>query len=497
MPKNAKPARRPFKRSTAKGASSATVSVWQDDPASGLDVISRPVPHLSKGPLKYKIKGAAIPPGVYAKGTRQFRYWTAAEALRRGGDFWSPLLSVKQWESGAVLGVSLDKGVDLNAYYDRTELAFFHETLGQVTYYSGESPDVVCHEMGHACLDAHRPQLFDAPFVEAAAFHESFGDMSAILSALQLSSVRAAALAGVKKYKPSALSRCAEQLGAAIRQVDKTAVDSDCLRNAYNAFKYVDPQTLPDSAPATRLSAEVHSFSRIFTGAFYEILSGMLKIRSKSPTQTDLATVAADFAQLLMDATAAAPVQPGYFAQVASHIIDADTARFAGKYRSALTATFVKRLIVPKTAVQALATHKGKVPTAATAGLAIAARPETQSQKVTLRAQEFGLEDNNLVVVAPFEQKPFLSVAAGLAHQYTGPDIVEQATRHFVKMLFAHNLVDTESVTKKVGMTTSTPQDKLTEIRVLPKTHVLTKTKDGLKLTRRLFYCGCEVSHNP
>ena len=88
----------------------------------------------------------------------------------------------------------------------------------------------------------------------------------------------------------------------------------------------------------------------------------MLKIRSKSPTQADLATVAKDIAQLLMDATAAAPVQPDYFAQVASHIIDADTARFGGKYRSALTATFVKRLIVPKTAVQALAAHKGKVP---------------------------------------------------------------------------------------------------------------------------------------
>ena len=264
-----------------------------------------------------------------------------------------------------MLGVSLDKGVDLNAYYDRTELAFFHQKLGQVTYYSGESPDVVCHEMGHACLDAHRPQLWDAPFIEAGAFHESFGDMSAILSALQLPSVRAAALAGVKGYKSSQLSRCAEQLGAAIRQVAKTAVDPDCLRNAYNAFKYVDPQTLPDRAPATKLCAEVHSFSRIFTGAFYEILSGMLNIRSKSPTQADLATVATDFAQLLMDATAAAPVQPDYFAQVASHIIDADTARFAGKYRSALTTTFVKRLIVPKAAVQALAAHKGKVPAAA------------------------------------------------------------------------------------------------------------------------------------
>jgi hypothetical protein len=489
MPGNVKPAKRPGKRTAIKGASGATVSVWQDDPASGLDVISRPVPDLSTGQLKYKIEGAAVPPGVYAKGTPQFRYWTAAEALRRGADFWAPLLGVKQWEPGAVLGVSLDKGVDLNAYYDRTELAFFHETLDQVTYYSGESPDVVCHEMGHACLDAHRPQLFDAPFIEAGAFHESFGDMSAILSALQLPSVRAAALAAVKSYKSSQLSRCAEQLGAAIRKVNNTAVDSDCLRNAFNAFKYVDPQTLPDSAPATELCAEVHSFSRIFTGAFYEILCGMLNIRSNSPTQADLASVAKDFAQLLVDATAAAPVQPHYFGQVASHIIDADSARFAGKYRSALTATFVRRLIIPKTAVSALAMHK--VPSAAAVRLAMAARPETQLQTVTLSAQEFGLEGKALVVVAPFEQKPFMSAAAGLAHKYTGPHAVEQATHRFVKMLFAHNRVDTESGTKKAGVTASTPRDKLR------KTHVVIKTGERLKLTRRLFHCGCEASRNP
>jgi hypothetical protein len=468
-------------------AAVATVSAWQDDPASGLGVIARPVPDLSKAPLKYKFKGAAVAPGLYAKGTPQFRYWTAAEALRRGGDFWAPLLGVKKWQPGAVLPVSLDKGVDLNAYYDRSELAFFHQKLGNITYYSGESPDVVCHEMGHACLDAHRPQLFDAPYIEAGAFHESFGDMSAILSALQLPSVRAAALAGVKGFKASQLSRCAEQLGAAIRQVDKTAVDSDCLRNAYNAFKYVDPQTLPDSAPATALCAEVHSFSRVFTGAFYEILSGMLNIRSKTPTQADLAAVATDFARLLMDATTAAPVQPDYYAQVASHIIDADTARFGGKYRTALTTVFVKRLIVPKAAVAALSAHRGRVLAAVAAATATAERPETQTQKVTLDAQEFGLGDKKLIVAAPVEQKPFLSVAAGLVHRHGGPDTVQQAAHRFVKMLFAHDRVDTESGSKKVGITESTPRDKLR------KTHVLTKTKEGLKLQRRLFHCGCAL----
>lgn len=487
MPKTKPPAKKtPAKRAGRKAASAGVVSVWQDDPASKLPTISRPVPDLSRGALKFKIKGSAVPAAVHPQGTPAFRYWTAAEALRRGGDFWGPLMGLTRWQPGAVLGVSLDKGVDLNAYYDRTELAFFHETLGPITYYSGESPDVVCHEMGHACLDAHRPELFDAPFIEAGAFHESFGDMCAILSALQLPSVRAVALSALKQYKPSQLSRCAEQLGEAIRKVNKDAVDKDCLRNAYNAFKYVDPQTLPDSAPATALCAEVHSFSRVFTGAFYEILSGMLNIRSKSPTDAILASVATDMARLLIDATAAAPVQPDYFAQVAAHMVDADTSRFGGKYRSALVTTFVKRGLVPKTAVQALTEHTGKAAALTAAVTAsMAAPPSTQFQKVTFNAQAYGLPADTVTVMAPVERKPFLSAAAGLVHQYSGPDVVEQATHRFVKMLFAHNRVDSDSHTKKASVTDSTTRDKLR------KTHVLTKTQDGLKLSRRLFHCPC------
>jgi hypothetical protein len=329
--------------------------------------------------------------------------------------------------------------------------------------------------------------LFDAPFIEAGAFHESFGDMSAILSQLQLKSVRLAILNGVKGFKPSPLSRLAEQLGEAIRQVAPTAVDPDCLRNAYNAFTYVDPQTLPDSAPASQLSAEVHSFSRVFTGAFYEILSGMLKSRSPSPTEAHLAAVATDFARLLMDATAAAPVQPDYFAQVASHIIDADTSRFGGKYRQALVSTFVKRRIVPQSAVQTLAAFKGKLPTKNTFGMAVStARPsKPQIRKVQLRASEFGLADRPLIVHAPVEQKPFLMVSAALLHERVDPGYVDQATQRFVKVLFAHERVDTESGARKLSATANATRQQLR------KSHVLIESAEGFRLTRRLFHCGC------
>ena len=502
------------KRRKAKPQTSAAttgVMAWQDDPMSKMPAIAQAVPNLNKPPLRFKIKGSALKPGIYPAGTPGFRYWAAAEALRRGGDFWAPILGVKQWQPGPVLQVGLDEGVDFNAYYDRTELAFFHDKADGQIVYSGESPDIVCHEMGHACLDAHRPQLWDTPFIEAGAFHESFGDMSAILSALQLPSVRTAALSGVAQHKPSFLSRLAEQLGWAIRQQYPDAADPDCLRNAWNSFTYVDPETLPDSAPADQLCAEVHSFSRIFTGAFYEILSGMLAIRAKKPTEADLAAVALDWAKLLLDATAAAPVQPNFFAQVASHIIDADTVRFGGKYRSTLTKVFVDRKIIPASAVQPLLESKAKLSKQVLKFASHITSPtrHVSMQKVYLPAKDFGLPRQDLVVQVPVEQKPALMVSSAMLHgEQANTTAFEEASHRFLSMLFAHDRVDLGKLRRSrshVAMTVAeTRRQGGSAIKAKRRaensprdgwpsahTHALVKSGKELRLVRRLFVCGC------
>jgi hypothetical protein len=138
---------------------------------------------------------------------------------------------------GDTLPILLDEGEDFN-FYDRQALNFFHGTAGGRPVFSGESPDEVCYEEGHAVLNALRPALFDAGSIEAAAFHEAFGDMSALLAALQLPTMRAAILAetGGDLRRSSRLSRLAEQLGWAIRQFAPDAVKPDCLRNAANSF---------------------------------------------------------------------------------------------------------------------------------------------------------------------------------------------------------------------------------------------------------------------
>ena len=162
------------------GAAEGVINAWEDDPGaatqpSGGQVVQRPVPVLRDQPFPTRIVNPSAAPEAkpHPPGTAEFRYWTAAEALRRAADFWGELVPGIPWEVGAILPVDLDFGVDLNAFYDREGLKFFHGSAAGRTVFSGESPDVVCHELGHALLDSFKPQLFDAASIEVAAFHES------------------------------------------------------------------------------------------------------------------------------------------------------------------------------------------------------------------------------------------------------------------------------------------------------------------------------------
>jgi len=281
------------------------VIVWQDDPMSGAEAVEVPAPQLRAGTLRANMTGRAPTAKRYDPGTVGFRYWACAAAVGRGIDYWTAHLpGGTSWQVGASLPIHLDDGVDLNAYYSRRSppdtpgLHFFHDRAAEVDVYSGESPDVVCHELGHAVLDALRPQLWDAMSGEVAAFHESFGDMSAILCALQVPSIRAGLMAetGGNLASSSRVSRLAEQLGWAIRFRHPDAVDPDCLRNAVNSFFYRPPEVLPPTAPATSLSSEPHSFSRLFTAAFIEAMAGMVAARSAEPLDQELASVSHDAA---------------------------------------------------------------------------------------------------------------------------------------------------------------------------------------------------------
>ncbi len=458
---------------------------WEDDPGVGdtppVPPELRAVPDLTIAPLGLSISGDAPPPRAYATDTVEFRYWTAAESAERGATLWRQTVPEgTNWEPGLVLPILLDEGEDLNAYYDRKALNFFHGTAAGKTVYSGESPDIICHEQGHAILDALRPELFDAGTIEAAAFHESFGDMAALLAALQLQSMRTAALQETSGdlSRNSRLSRLAEQLGWAIRQFAPDSVDPDCLRNAANSFFYTNPESLPSDAPATGLSSEPHSFSRVFTGAFLEALAGGLRLVSAQPTETDLQTVSVDFARLLVSGVLAAPVVPEYMSQVAAAMIDAAA---NGQYVEALKSAFVRRGILSPQSVASVGQFRAAGMAASAPQLAAAARGRRQLPQVAISAAEYGLGEQPLLVRAPSDPRRFAVSAGSYGVGSVTPSNSEHAARAFVEDLMQRGSIDI----KGAG-------DNLRAVRHPHrlKTHKLVPTGQGLELQRQLFDCG-------
>src|SRR5215469_10986745 len=463
------------------------IAVWEDDPTSGLRLITVPAPDLSAPPLPLQITGDQPVAQLYDPGTSEFRYWDAAAGLSRGTSFWGALAPAgTTWEPGGSLAVILDAGVDLNAFYDRQALNFFHGDGGDGNIvFSGESPDILCHELGHAVLDALRPELFNAADLETPAFHESFGDMSAILTALQVPQVRDAIVTETSGHidRSSTISRLAEQLGAAIRIGHSADVDSDCLRNAANSFVYKDPETLAQSGPASEITQEPHSFSRVFTGAFLEALAGMALQRSPTPTSDDILAVSQAMGTLLVAAVQSAPVVPEFYSQVAGAIIQAD-AQSGGTFSTPLKSAFVRRgLLSPQSAVAV-----GFLQAAVTSSTmrSMLAQP-TAPQRIrdlplqAIDATPYGLEGTALFVHVPTQPRRFVALASGIAGSQVIPPSSDRASRIFVEHLMRLGRID---------LTTHSIRGTYVNHPRARKTHIIERVNGNLVLRRKLFYCG-------
>jgi hypothetical protein len=480
------------RRAQPKGA----INVWEDDPGAGAQpsggqVIQRPVPVLRDEPFPTRIVNPSSPPAakLHSPGTAEFRYWTAAESLRRGADFWGALLPELSWEVGSILPVDLDFGIDLNAFYDREGLKFFHGSAAGRTVFSGESPDVVCHELGHAVLDSLKPQLFDAASIEVAAFHESFGDMSALLSALQLPSVREGVLAetGGVLRRASRLSRLAEQLGWAIRQSVPSAVEPDCLRNAVNTFFYRDPDTLPTTAPAAAISSEPHSFSRVFTGAFLEGLAGMLAT-TDAKDEAALLQVSKDMGAILVQGIRTASVVPTFFSQVAATMLGVAASQFSAQgYEVPLRSGFVRHGILPPS--MAFAAARARVPRR-TAALAESAPASTTLPTLHLSVAEYGLGFPSIVVYAASEPKRLQVAGAALAVGAAPSPGEDQAAKSFFEDLLRRGQL------KVAGAAKGAAEIVRAAAPLTHETHTHELRREGGQMVLRRVRIDCGFAHH-
>ena len=309
----------------------------------------------------------SAPAAIHPRGTPEFAFWQTRTALIRGLHTWRALAgsNLASWQPGRVLPVRTNAGDDLNAFYDRASLQFFSHRFGGRTVHSCESADVVNHEQGHAFLDAIRPDFWDAPYVEVGALHEAFGDCFALLVALGDATTRRLVLAASPDLAlHNFLERLAEELGDAIRrEFGAQEVEPGALRRAQNVFRWADPTTLPANAPASQLSREVHSFSRVFTGAFYDVIRNVFAAGPRTSTRLRSAALAAG--RLLLAAIRTAPLTPRLFAAVGQRMLQADVMTGGSAHAAAIRAAFAAHGIALAAPTTSLATPLARSASAA------------------------------------------------------------------------------------------------------------------------------------
>jgi hypothetical protein len=241
------------------------------------------------------------------------------------------------------------------------------------------------------------------------------------------------------------------------------------------------PQTLPPSAPAQQLSSEPHSFSRVFTAAFLDLLAGIVKFQRGASAPDKLVPAAQDAARMLVGSIREAPVVPDYYSQIAAHMITVgNNAPFNGRYRDVVKSVFVRRGIL---SLQAAATISG-VPRAAARRAAAAVRrvdERGELPKASIAAGIFGLRQRALMVHAAEEPKRFAVTSSSLTLGPMEPRSPHNAAEAFTEDLFQRGRVDVgDFADPEVGLVNP----------LNLKTHVVVEEDGALTLKRRTFDCG-------
>jgi hypothetical protein len=315
---------------------------------------------------------------------------------------------------GEKLGIVPDGGDMLNAYYTREEadVNFFHATDPKThqKIYSGDSGEVVSHETGHAILDSLRPGYFSAWSPDPAAFHEAFGDVSAMIMSLRNDRVldKVVAETGGDLSKNNSVAAMGEQIGIAINHTaGKNATGGDYTRNAINDFKWSDPSELPENGGPNTLGSEAHSFSRLWTGASYDILKGIVdrNMEGGMAPKEALRAGGRELLTVYANLFKTAPKGDFTFREMAQAMIKADQQYNDGKNVDLMNRVFTDRNILGTVGFES---EGPKAHVELTGG---SAAEGTKNIRVALNGNDYGMF-NGAVVESPVDQDGSLTKSA-------------------------------------------------------------------------------------
>jgi hypothetical protein len=334
------------------------VEYYYNDPATPKLKIFTPVPEAPASPT-FEVAGYEGGGFVYdsTQGRAAECFVTIANSIRQIQTFTEDFQS---WSVTDKLNISPAAGQDLNAYYDRYNIKLFYKDgprLGRTIYTSG-SPDIIAHELGHAILDAIKPRLWNEFGYEPMAFHESFADINAALAKLYYPAAKAALLQRTRRdlSRSNFLSKMAEDLALGVYDMGwgDGMQRGDPLRDMVNGYNYVDPDTLPESAPYGELSSESHSFAEVFSGAFWDILTAIFnyEVEQGNKPRISLTTTANILGRYLIYAAKNAPIVDQYYQSIANTMVTYSQEQDEGKYSSLLNDCFSNRNILTESVVE-------------------------------------------------------------------------------------------------------------------------------------------------
>ena len=255
------------------------------------------------------------------------------------------------------LAVHANAGKDFNAFYSRRQgtVNFFQEedpVYGQPVH-SGASGEIVAHEVGHAILDGIRPEYFAAWRTDPGAFHEAFGDMLAMHVSLMDERVirRVVVQTSGDLSKPNIAAHMAEELAQGLNnRKGSNATGGDFLRNAINNFRWAEPKSLPEKGGPDQLGWEIHSFSRLWTAAHYDLLKSLVSERLQAGEKPDVALRDSnrELLQMLAHMIREAPRGDFTFRDMAIAFVRSDKIHNGGKRAELIENVFKAREILPQ-----------------------------------------------------------------------------------------------------------------------------------------------------
>jgi hypothetical protein len=342
------------------------VVIYPQDPfVSDPEVRTMSAADIRPGLINSRVRIEA-PPSAAAQPDEDGNYlfWPGDPCFDQVNAFYFTTLTLRMYERyarralpwsfpSARLSVDVNAGDEANAFYNEQErkIGFHSFELNGEKISTAHSADIVSHEAAHAVLDGIRDLYNESFGLGPTAFHESFSDITAMLIALHDDSLIKRMLDWTKGdlRTNNFVTQMAEYLTQALTESDdhRLQTHSLYLRNALNDFKYIpfDNLLYAPEDPEFTLGRQPHNYSRLLTGTFYDVFSGLHEAIQADGTPSHIAIYRArDISgSLLMMLLELGPVGEFDYSDLARCALSAEMILYGGKYQAAIRKVLLKR----------------------------------------------------------------------------------------------------------------------------------------------------------